>query len=251
LIFVHGLGGSVATWQSDDTSWPILVAGDADLTPFDVFRLDYMTHSTGAPKRPTAQQIVESMLRVLDPTLAKYQAVYMICHSLGGNLMRHYLAQRDMQRDNRSAVPRRTGLFLLGTLVEGSDLARYKTIANIYAGGTLPALEVLQVIETNPYLEFVNAIWKSKLQRELKLGGPTTRVWAGYETVKTGGTFIVVTKTSATALVRDSARSPESSSERQIKRFAKDHFSLVKPANRGDEVYRWVKEELLASERSR
>src|SRR5580704_872077 len=94
LLFVHGLLGARSTWVGKGKSWPELVRDDNDLKQFDVYELDYVTHVQTAERAgkeiPTPENIVKSIQRVIKPALGKYRAVYMVCHSLGGNVMRDY-----------------------------------------------------------------------------------------------------------------------------------------------------------------
>jgi len=121
LLFVHGVLGSSTTWLgSAGKSWPVLITMDKPFDDFDVYELDYLTHTETAPIRPTADAITTSAKEVIKPVMSRYRDVYVICHSLGGNVIRDYLTRIDAE--SPTELGRYRGLFLLGTPVEGSSL---------------------------------------------------------------------------------------------------------------------------------
>jgi pimeloyl-ACP methyl ester carboxylesterase len=245
IVFVHGLAGSAGSWRAapDKPSWPELMKADLQLAAFDVYELDYITHAQSAPVPPTAQAIVDSVRRVLPPRLENYNTIYLICHSLGGNLMRHYLALQYLGADDSAKKYR--GMFLLGTPTEGTSAARFGQLLMIGVGtGTGPVVRTLTVLQDNDYLQLLDASW-SQLTARLQKAGMPFKVWAGYEKRPVYG-VTVVDESSAVAAVRK--MSGKGSPDDRIRGFEqKDHISLIKPESVDDPVYKWVKSKLLGT----
>jgi hypothetical protein len=216
---------------------------DKPFDDFDVYELDYLTHTETAPIRPTADAITTSAKEVIKPVMSRYRDVYVICHSLGGNVIRDYLTRIDAE--SPTELGRYRGLFLLGTPVEGSSLSRFLDLFGLLtAGGRADVKGALAEISGNPYLQSVNKKW---LLLEEKLGRrdrPLT-VWEAFERRSVvgvlGRTAIVVDKKSAIAAI-PLALQMKAESEGYICGFKdKDHLSLPKPKDANDPVYKWVK----------
>jgi pimeloyl-ACP methyl ester carboxylesterase len=257
VVFVHGIAGAADTWRTREglPSWPDLMKQDSDLSGrFSIYELDYLTHTETTSRRigtiPTANNLVESIVRVAKSTLARHPSVYFVCHSLGGNIARHYLVL--MSIESSEELSRYKGLFLLGTPVEGSSLARYANAAGQLraldpksAGGSYQVSATLMALESNDYLRFLNQLWSGLVKAATKRKQPID-VWAAYEKKSMFPLPIIVTEQSATAAVPRTLNSTLPTRDR-VCGFDKDHFELAKPSGLDDLVYVWVKGELLKS----
>jgi hypothetical protein len=204
------------------------MAEDRDLSKFDIFRVDYRTAGQGA----SATELVAAIFENLRPTLHKYDSVYFVCHSLGGNLMLDYLVALKLATPNPHAyIKRHRGLFLLGTPLHGSNVARYAAWVN----GT-EALRVLTPIRDNDFQQLTLKNFSLVQQRLRSLYGTPIKIWVGYEMRPVvPGTPVIVTQESSNVFA--------DTVEKQG--FDRNHIDLVKPRSRADDVYKWVKEHLL------
>jgi hypothetical protein len=202
----------------------------------------------GKPE-PTPESIVESIKLVIKPTLDRYKYVYLICHSLGGNVIRDYLTRMDLSEADPNACPRSTselqryrGLFLLATPVFGSLLTPFaNALALASQTGNVAIQSELEVLNNEYYLDSVNRRWAHRQQCIETAHVAPVSIWAAFEERQVGVwplKFLIVEKAGATYLLNDRT---------QIKGFDKNQVQIAKPADPKDRVYDWVKRGLLSS----
>jgi alpha-beta hydrolase superfamily lysophospholipase len=234
--------------------WPALVVGDPDLQGFDVYRVDYESRFFSFQTRPKGADIAGAVFEVLRPALRRYPKVFFIAHSMGGNIVRDYLVMLKASTPgppagpgHRILLPYVDGVFLLGTPVEGAQIASLGQLAT-----NDPALRVLLPIDVNDYLALLNRQWGNPNNcdpqdprgvqcRAMLTLGTALQVYAAceerqYSVAGLPTPILVVPRESATAL-----------SPKETKCFDRDHSTLVAPSDRTDPVYEWVKTRILRS----
>jgi pimeloyl-ACP methyl ester carboxylesterase len=222
VVFIHGLLGSRETWANDENiTWPEMLATDPDVGPMlDVYRVDY--DSFLLKKSPGIVDVFKSLQPQLDAIFAQaqYSKIVLIGHSLGGNVARGYLLHVKAHFGHRvlSFFPL---TITLATPRLGSDLARIARVAS-----PNPQIRVLQPIKANDFGQLLNLTLDSVMYKHDSVLCPALINFAAYEEAPTPGVGIVVSEQSATYA-------------------AGNHSSLVKPHDRGDEVYTWVKKSLI------
>ena len=246
VVFVHGIFGDDTTWTRNASSpgWPDFVAGDPDLTGVDILRIDYTTKypvqaSLLGASNPKGEDIAEEMYTVVQPRLKTYRKVFFIAHSLGGNFVREYLVKlKTRTPSTRSQTPHQAllaylDLFFMGSPINGSHLAeRLAAVERVS-----PALRLLRPIDVNDYLGLLNNLWRGMYHKMLGSVGVSFHLHVAYETQPYFGSLIVP-KDNALAL-------PEITDTRG---FPRNHSSLVKPVDRNDCVYKWVKVRILQAQ---
>ncbi len=242
VIFIHGINGDSTTWKNGDVEWPKLLADDSDLqtelgTELDVYRVDYYSQMTEGPSVPT---ISKELAARLDQKLfgrplggRGYSKIVLVCHSLGGILCRNYLLHVKL-RWGHAFLSLFRATITLGTPLEGSDRANVwyvRLSAN-------EQVRVLRPVDVNDFLQLLANSTEEFTQKRETLGCPEVQLYAGYEMRDTSPIegmpipkWRIVSKESATAHVSD----------QNTKGFDKDHRELVKPADRSDAVYSWVR----------
>jgi len=241
LVFVHGIWGSASTWRKGSASWPQLVADDPAMKAFDIYLINYDTYLSPHPNaKVSATQLEKEIRAVLQPEMDRYQAVYIVAHSLGGNLIRQYLAQVKISHfpDPHEYMRRYKGLFLLATPVTGSDKQKFAK----YVLGS-ETLRSLAPISENDYLQELNETWEG-LQFRLTNAGHPIMVWAAFEKRPLFGLSLIVTQESAVAATKSPIAACLEPDD-DIRGFDRDHESIVKPTGDKDEVYTWVRGQLL------
>jgi hypothetical protein len=166
----------------------------------------------------------------------KYKKIVLVCHSLGGILCRSHLLHVKL-RWGHAYLSLFPASFTFGTPLLGAHIANFLRVsANAEARALTPA-------EANDYLQLLMNSTEEFNEKRETLGCPELLFYAGYEQQKTPASnslphvkVLVVPKESATAGVPDG----------RIKGFPKDHRQMVKPADRTDDAYRWVRDVLKA-----
>lgn len=235
VIFIHGITGDRTTWVNGTADWPQLLAEDTalrrEIGDMDVFRVEYYSTRNDGPSVPS---ISKALAKKLDDVLfgRGYSKIVMVCHSLGGIFCREHLLHVKL-RWGHPYLSLFKATIALGTPLKGSDQAdRW-----IIRASANEQVRVLRPIDVNDFLALLNNSTEEFTEKRETLGCPEVQFYAGYEKQDTPlipGTsrpaWRIVTKTSATAGVNI----------RNVEGFDKDHFELVKPADRSDRVYEWV-----------
>ena len=123
LVFVHGLNGSgYETWQR----FPRYIFEDVRAKLIDVAVFDYFSGSRRRLLvRPAVEDIAEALAKRLHDLSAKYDEIYIICHSMGG-LVGRLAVKRYIEifsRDVERLLPI-AGIVLFATPLGGSRLSR-------------------------------------------------------------------------------------------------------------------------------
>jgi pimeloyl-ACP methyl ester carboxylesterase len=228
LVFVHGLGGSpYETWRK----FPDLVFSDPDLYHFDVglFRYDSSVFRWNmlklAPARPI-DDIGAELADILRDDLREYQNVVFICHSLGGIVTK--FAIRRIIEFYPANTDRLRLLVLIGTPNYGSLLASW-----IPAPILVPfSRDIASLRVFSPELESLQLFWNTRVRHNPK--DAADRV-------------LVNTRAIVSAKDRFVRRGSGIGSlpDQYLRRVPVAHTRLVKPADTGDSVYRYVKQSIL------
>jgi pimeloyl-ACP methyl ester carboxylesterase len=241
VIFVHGITGSSTTWKNGEIEWPKLLADDRELqaeigVDLDVYRVDYYSYLNEGPSVP---RISKALSQELDSQLfgepfqgKGYTKIVMICHSLGGILCREHLLHVKL-RWGHAFLSLFRATITLGTPLRGSTLANLWIVR---ASGN-EQVRVLRPDDVNDFLQLLANSTEEFTQKRFTLNCPEISFYAGFEQNDTP--LIEGTPIPTTRVV-----SEESATQGipllRTRGFAKDHRQLVRPANRSDEVYRWV-----------
>jgi pimeloyl-ACP methyl ester carboxylesterase len=209
VVFVHGvLGDSRSTWTNASTKvyWPDLMKGDPYFRDFDIFVIEYPS-SVFRPSY-TVDELVEVLRRELDSAgvFAKHRRVYFVCHSMGGLVVRGYLARY------RNRVPQVPMIYFFSTPTTGAEIASLASLLsrNRQMRSMLP-------IDANEYLASVQKDW---LAAQFPIAS-----YCGYETQDTDG-IRVVGESSASNLCN-----------RRLDPIAANHLDIVKPRDTKDAPY--------------
>jgi len=243
LIFVHGLWGSETTWKNErGVSWPEMISDDSFFDDFDVFVVSYPTsiRSNGG-NRVRLTEVGRGLYEQLNNNIIhNYKSVHLIGHSLGGNaILTSILFLKFSDPNAHSVLNRYKNIILLGTPVEGSDMAVLATLVS-----NDPKLIALKPVVENELPVLMEFAFASIGSKRVLLGLEPLRIAAAYEEkpFKIGGRFptgkIIVSKRSATAISEHSLQNDAT------KGFDRDHSTLVKPKDRDDDVYKWVREQI-------
>ncbi|MBR1129498.1 hypothetical protein [Bradyrhizobium iriomotense] len=237
-IFVHGLDGDAyQTWQrkSPDSFWPRWLGEDVE--GLSIFTLSYAAPAsnwlgTAMPLQDRAANIRECILA--EPAL-RDGPIALICHSLGGLLIKQLLLDLHSQR-NRSPnaaqlLDRITKIIFIATPHTGSHKADVLDRIRFLAW---PTLITSSLVANDPTLRAINVGYRGFAQERKE----TLRHLVFYETQST-----------ATGLIVDQASSdPGLPGDPPIPIDA-NHISIVKPIDRSALLYLRVKSFISESRR--
>jgi pimeloyl-ACP methyl ester carboxylesterase len=228
VVFIHGILGSHETWQNGAINWPSLLAGDPEIgDKVDVYRVDFDSYLFTAG--PSIIDVTQGLERHLDGLFRakKHSKIFLIGHSLGGNIARAYLMHIKLKYGHRLLSSFKV-TYTLGTPMEGSSLATLAVFAS-----QNQHLRVLLPIKVNDFQQMLNKNSVDIVNKRTALdrhGGycPAISVLSAYEMQPMAIVGTVVSAESATKYSDDA------------KGFAKNHSTLAKPRDRSDAVYKWV-----------
>lgn len=223
VVFIHGLMGSKETWQNGTSFWPSLLATDPDIgDKVDVYRVDFDSYLF-APG-PSIVDVLGELQEQLDSLFEtnQYSKIFLVGHSLGGNIARAYLLHIKAKYGHRvlSLFP---VTYTLGTPMLGSSLAPIALFAS-----QNQHLRVLLPIKVNDFQQLLNLTLVDMMNKHHHFFCPQMSLFAAYEMQPMGIAGIVVSKESATIY------------STFTRGFNKNHSTLVKPLNRSDLAYKWV-----------
>jgi hypothetical protein len=236
VVFVHGLfGDPVESFTNQEThaAWPQLLREDnyslkhgGQLSDYDVVLLQNDT-AVGSPLN--LEELTLRAMRQLidDKVFDTYETVIFVCHSLGGLLIKNLFEKLSVAYPDYAA--RVKAIVLISVPSQGASIANLmRTVFGHYIVGQVgrPILD-LTTLENNTFLMAQENIWKARMDRRV-VGRP--HISLAYETLPTYGVALVVNAVYANTTY-DGERIAEPA----------DHFSIVKPANRDSDIYRWVR----------
>ena len=229
VVFIHGILGSKETWENGTTTWPELLAADGGIgDEVDVYRVEFDSYMFYAA--PSIVDVLSELQDKLDDLfrLKQYSKIFLVGHSLGGNIARAYLMHVKARYGHRALSAFRV-TFTLGTPMEGSSLASIVSFAS-----RNPQLRVLLPIKVNDFQQLLNQTLLSVRSKHHDVYCPQMSLLAAYETLPMGLAGILVSRESATKYA-DLAQG-----------FSRSHSTLVKPRDRLDPVYRWVTDSMAS-----
>ncbi|MCP3977616.1 MAG: alpha/beta hydrolase [bacterium] len=221
VVFVHGLGGSsTATWDSNGTTWPSLLAANRD--DVAVWTFDYPAEATKWNIKGNGLDLDELGRQALDyltnAGLGQMPLVW-VAHSLGGLVVKQLLRYAVEKRivHYQPIYEQTLGVAFLATPHAGSRLASLGNVLSRLARLT----DTTRDLEAdNPQLEDLGRWYRETAPK----AGIATVAYA--ETIATLGAM-VVEEESADPRVPDCMLVPT----------AEDHLSICKPADTTSQVY--------------
>lgn len=223
VVFIHGILGSRETWQNGSSFWPTLLATDPAIgEKVDVYRVDFDSYMF--LEGPSLVDVLTELQDRLDTLLEtkKYNKVFLVGHSLGGNIARAYLLHIKAKYGHRTLSAFRV-TYTLGTPMLGSSLASIAAFAS-----QNQQLRVLLPIKINDFQQLLNVTLNDVENKHHQVFCPPMILFSAYEKQPMGLMGIVVPEQSATM------------NAYKKQGFDKNHSTLVKPMDRADPVYRWV-----------
>jgi pimeloyl-ACP methyl ester carboxylesterase len=223
IIFVHGLGGHpFETFQFDkrdiDTLWPRWIAEDAP--GLMVWTMGYQappTNFTGNALNLQARAQTFFARLTQDPRLSDGLPIIFVCHSLGGlvvkQLLRSSNEKRQQSKDHRLLLKRVKGLVFLGTPHSGARIATWADWLRFIVNRSQATLDMTR---NNPMLDGLNNWFRNWESRPATL--------AFYETVGVSIFGRIVEKPDGDPHLPNVDAQP----------IERDHFGIVKPADRHD-----------------
>jgi pimeloyl-ACP methyl ester carboxylesterase len=234
LIFIHGLMGSSETWKNGHVYWPELLAADAAIEAFDIYRIDYETGLLdGAPISDIRRSLGRAMKASLG--MRSYETIQFIAHSLGGIIVRDYLLYLKTGMGH-GALNQFRQVFFIGSPAGGAYLAKIPRIMT-----NNPQLRILMPRRENDYLELLNEVWEMISKKRFEANCPSIFAQVAYEELPVQPLGIIVGRDSALALASATAEHTNI----DVMGFARNHVDIVKPTGFNDPVYQWVKELIL------
>ena len=238
IVFVHGFGSNAkSAWTNERTGayWPQLMAEDNDLSSYAVLTTNYSAPVVrlSATIEQTAQAL-EAALRDAG-VYTQYSQVVFIAHSMGGLVVRRMLVILH-NSDGDEALKRVGPVIFFATPTSGARLADLGSWLSLN-----PQARDLKTSDMNTFLQSLDDDWEDLLrQRNLRSAGHP-QVFCSYELERTElepGIWVQVV--------------PElyakTSCDEVPMGFDRDHFTLVKPDDDQDDVYKWTKRRVLGLE---
>jgi pimeloyl-ACP methyl ester carboxylesterase len=212
IVFVHGIfGDGTTTWTnpSNKAYWPELIKQDDKDQWFR--KSDIFVYSYDSPflrQSYTIGQIAENMDDVFNhyQIFQSHDEVVFICHSMGGLVVKEYLQENQVEAGKVSLI------YFYATPTDGSSLANLASLIS-----RNPELAGLRPANTNEDLLDLQRRW-SRMPTKI-----TSR--CAYEVLGVKNLVKIVDEVSA----RSGCEHPVA--------LSADHISIVKPPNRGDEIY--------------
>ncbi|MBI5261574.1 MAG: alpha/beta fold hydrolase [Bradyrhizobium sp.] len=228
LVFVHGLTGASGTWLNSSTSksWPKMISQDTELADYDVFRVDF--DSFALASSPSISEINDEFAIIIDKLASSgYRHVAFIAHSLGGLIVQRYLSDV-IGLGGHTALNKFRIVFFLGTPQKGSSLANYVSFVS-----RNPQLRVLKSYNENDFTQFLQKNTQGISSKHDAQLCATLRFFAAYEGRTTDG-LMIVERDSAVAI------------SHACQEYPLNHVEISKPADESSNLYKDVKELLVA-----
>lgn len=223
VVFIHGLTGSaIETWMSEESSefWPLWLC--EDLERLNIYTLGYPASLTGKWSKKE-MNLFERAITALEFFAARKignRPVVFVTHSLGG-LLAKIIIRTSCQSDDPDYVKVAKAVrqvFFLATPHTGAILAK---IGKVIPGSSSHIKVLANEIG---FLEDLNNHYRNFHKEKDDL---STKIY--YETYKTKGAAIVVSKESADPGLGVQATALD-----------KDHLNICKPEDRDDIVYQSI-----------
>lgn len=235
IVFVHGFGSDAkSAWTSDRTGayWPQLMSNDSALSSYAVLTASYRSPRLrlGASIEQTAEGL--GMALKDEGVYTRFSQIIFIAHSMGGLVVRRMLVLLHNSGDD-AALQRVGAVFFFATPTSGARLANLSDWISLN-----PQARDLETSDVNTFLQSLDNDWEDLLrQRSLRtLGHP--QVFCAYELQRTRVALWTYAK------VVPELYSKTTCDEVPLG-FDRDHFTLVKPDDAQDDVYKWTRVRLL------
>ena len=236
IVFVHGFGSDAkAAWTNDRTGayWPQLIRNDdGDLSSYAVLTASYSSPRLrlGATIEQTAQALGSALKD--EGVYTRFSQIIFITHSMGGLIVRRMLVLLHNSGDD--AALRRVGaVFFFATPTSGARLANL--------GGWIslnPQARDLETSDVNTFLQSLDNDWEDLLRQRSQRTEGHPQVFCSYELQRTRISLWTYVKVVPELYSKTTC-------EEVPHGFDRDHFTLVKPDDDHDDVYKWTRVRLL------
>ena len=140
ILFIHGFMGGAGTWGDFET----LLTSDKKIS--EKYTIGFLEYPTGVLKDPKIQRLSESLGTILNHEYADYDDIVLICHSMGGLVVKKYLVE-EIKARAKSPLRIKKVLFY-DTPHNGADIANY--------GKILPHNQLKQMATDSDFIEDLN-----------------------------------------------------------------------------------------------
>jgi len=223
VIFIHGLGGSRYGKKSTWKNFPKYLF--EDLAKYDIGLYEYATFTKRLRKPSlTIEDEADNLAHIIRDSLKNYSDIIFLGHSLGGILAKATIAKLIFNNDINT-LSRIKGLFLLATPNTGSKW-NVPLLMNAFEDFKVLAKENNKVLEINKALANY-FVFDENISLHGKNNLPS---WA-------------VIASNDWWVDRLSAEICFSSDRKKLVKGT--HTSIVKPNDKSDDVYKWVKDKIL------
>jgi uncharacterized protein len=247
IIFVHGLSGNAdETFRPapDQPSWLDLMSTDvrpiAGQVPMSEFSTAIVRYPAGSSDRLTLPDIAKLLLEDLgnNPFVAKQKDLYFVGHSAGGLIAKAIISSSAAANDpkHRSIYDKTRSVFFVATPGSGAWLADVASRFPSTVTGRL--LSDLRSLSANTYLQLLNELWTTTLERPRE--GGTIRLFCAFERKPIAASLPWF---KAAAIVVVPQHYSEASCRDQVA-MNEDHFSIAKPKSVTDDIYVWLQRRL-------
>jgi pimeloyl-ACP methyl ester carboxylesterase len=235
IVFVHGFGSDAkAAWTSDRTGayWPQLILRDGELSSYAVLTTSY--NSPPLRLGATIEQTAEALGTALkdEGIYTRFSQIIFIAHSMGGLIVRRMLVLLRNSGDD-AALQRVAAVFFFATPTSGARLADLAGWISVN-----PQAHDLETSDVNTFLQSLDNDWEDLLrQRSLRTEG-NPQIFCSYELQRTRVSLFTYVKIVPELYSKTTCDDVPAG-------FDRDHFTLVKPDDDHDDVYKWTRVRLL------
>jgi len=235
IVFVHGFGSDAkAAWTNDRTGtyWPQLISSDGEFSDYAVLTTSYSSPRLrlGASIEQTAEALGTALKD--EGIYTRYSQIDFIAHSMGGLIVRRMLVRLRNSGDD-TALQRVGAVFFFATPTSGARLANLGDWISLN-----PQARDLDTSDVNTFLQSLDNDWEDLLRERSQRTEGRPQVFCSYELQRTRvslWTYVQVVPELYSKTTCDEV--PQG--------FDRDHFTLVKPDNDQDDVYKWTRVRLL------
>ena len=241
VVFVHGIYGGKETFVNEATGmdWPKTFPALSPHGYIDTYRLEYLSKMVSWAKKdnPDVNELVGHIFDALKPLRKRdYKTINFIAHSLGGNLISHYILFVKA-RLGHAAVSQHGFVITLGTPALGSQWANVAAWAKNVLFMSDPLLDSLK--KGNLFLATVRHLIDKTVDKGSMYACRPLLKFAAFEAKSILG-ISVVRATSEIAKLKKYLDSPP-------KIFNVNHIQIAKPKGVHSPVFLWTSNVALSA----